>query len=91
MNPRDSSNQISNSTKEVLKFAGLMKSSGEEDLDAAASGVESSDSVVLTASAFQFLLWTRKVQIWFFIIQLLEYSWQVRLHQNQKFYHLLLI
>jgi transcription initiation factor TFIIH subunit 4 len=32
--------------------------------------------VTLTASAFQFLLWNRRVQIWYFIIQLLEYAWQ---------------
>ncbi len=32
------------------------------------------DSAVLTASAFQFLLWNRRIQLWFFIIQLLEYS-----------------
>lgn len=68
VNPKDESNQISNSTKEVLKFAGLMKSYDD------AIG----DSVVLTAAAFQFLLWNRKVQIWYFIIQLLEYFWQVR-------------
>ena len=28
----------------------------------------------MTASAFQFLLWNRKVQVWYFIIQLLEYT-----------------
>jgi hypothetical protein len=32
------------------------------------------DSAVLTAAAFQFLLWNRRVQIWYFIIQLLDYS-----------------
>ena len=37
----------------------------------------SDEPVVLTAAAFQFLLWNRKVQIWYFIIQLLEYCWQV--------------
>lgn len=34
------------------------------------------DAVTLTASAFQFLLWNRRVQIWYFIIQLLEFCWQ---------------
>jgi len=34
------------------------------------------EAVTLTASAFQFLLWNRRVQIWYFIIQLLEYAWQ---------------
>ena len=34
------------------------------------------EQVLLTASAFQFLLWNRRVQIWYFIIQLLEYCWK---------------
>ena len=71
VNPKDSRNQICNSTKEVLKFAGLMKSINENE-----SQSEDEDSVVLTASAFQFLLWNRKLQIWYFILQLLEYCWQ---------------
>lgn len=52
----------------MLKYAGLMKA-GEKQ-------VESADEVTdtLTASAFQFLLWNRRVQVWYFIIQLLEYT-----------------
>jgi hypothetical protein len=43
--------------------------------DASESTIENAaDSMVLTASAFQFLLWNRRVQLWFFIIQLLDYS-----------------
>ena len=38
--------------------------------------MENNEPVTLTASAFQFLLWNRRVQIWYFIIQLLEYCWQ---------------
>lgn len=74
VNPRDQNNVISNSTKEVLKFAGLMKTYDEATND---SAPDTADSVVLTAAAFQFLLWNRKVQVWYFIIQLLEYFWQV--------------
>ena len=39
---------------------------------------DDSEPVVLTASAFQFLLWNRRVQIWHLVLQLLEYSWQVK-------------
>ena len=81
VNPKDASNQVSISTKDVLKFAGLMKpfnvkgngSTSQMEVD----GEESTSSLVLTASAFQFLLWNRRVQIWYFIIQLLEFCWQV--------------
>jgi len=66
VNPRDSKGTISLSTKEILKHADLMKSISGHESD--------SESVVLTASAFQFLLWNRRLQIWYFIIQLLEYS-----------------
>lgn len=87
VNPRDAHNQVCNSTKEVLKFAGLMKASDERTNDNGSSGsMQESDSVTLTAAAFQFLLWGRKVQIWYFIIQLLEYFWQV----NKRFFLILL-
>lgn len=82
VNPRDAKNQIGNSTKEVLKFAGLMKqvSSNEsrtmQSYNEATDEMENNEPVTLTASAFQFLLWNRRVQIWYFIIQLLEYCWQ---------------
>jgi hypothetical protein len=75
VNPKDAANQISISTKEVLKFAGLMKSINDNP-DQTSSNTDD-DSLILTASAFQFLLLNRKLQIWYFIIQLLEYSWQV--------------
>lgn len=71
VNPKDPNNQISNSTKEVLKFANLMKSYNDGNNEA------DNDSVVLTASAFQFLLLNRKVQIWYFIIKLLDYFLEV--------------
>ena len=84
VNPKDAANQVSITTKDVLKFAGLMKSYNERagseqqlsrmEVD---GENESTSSLILTASAFQFLLWNRRVQIWYFIIQLLEYCWQV--------------
>ena len=78
VNPKDARNQVCNSTKEVLKFSGIMKSTSE--IQPSDQGEDSSsgdnDSVVLTAYAFQFLLWNRRVQIWYLILQLLEYSWQ---------------
>lgn len=81
MNPKDGKNQICNSTKEVLKFAGLMKSIDDNYIPTQSShdkdDMTSDEPVVLTAAAFQFLLWNRKVQIWYFMIQLLEYCWQV--------------
>lgn len=73
VNPKDAKNQINISTKQVLKFAGLMKSAGRN----ADREMEAEDDVILTAAAFQFLLWNRKLQIWYFIIQLLEYSLKV--------------
>lgn len=73
VNPKDPNNQISNSTKEVLKFANLMKSYN----DGSSNNEADNDSVVLTASAFQFLLLNRKVQIWYFIIKLLDYFLEV--------------
>ncbi|CAF0885095.1 unnamed protein product [Brachionus calyciflorus] len=79
VNPKDAKNQVSNSTKEVLKFAGLMKSVDENYVPPSNSMDDESVSdepVILTAAAFQFLLWNRKIQIWYFIIQLLEYFWQ---------------
>lgn len=77
VNPKDPNNQISNSTKDVLKFANLMKSYN----DGSSSNNEAdNDSVVLTAAAFQFLLLNRKVQIWYFIIKLLDYF----LEKNQQ-------
>lgn len=69
VNPKEYKNFTSISTKDILKFAGLMKISNTSD-----NSQTDSDSAVLTASAFQFLLWNRRVQIWFFIIQLLEFS-----------------
>jgi transcription initiation factor TFIIH subunit 4 len=75
VNPKDSKNQVCNSTKDVLKFAGLMKSLNERADESMQS--DDDESVTLTASAFQFLLWNRRLQIWYFIIQLLEYFWQV--------------
>jgi hypothetical protein len=77
VNPKDPNNQVCKSTKDVLKFAGLMKSTNENNADDSQSGENDEDeSVVLTASAFQFLLWNRRLQIWYFTIQLLEYFWQ---------------
>lgn len=81
VNPRDGKNQIGNSTKEVLKFAGLMKYIDDapqqaQTFDQAMEG--EGDKVTLTASAFQFLLWNRRVQIWYFINKLLEYC----MHKN---------
>ena len=74
VNPKDPKNQIGISTKEVLKYANLMKSlGGSASTSSEASGDE---AVTLTASAFQFLLWNRRVQVWFFIIQLLEFCWK---------------
>ena len=54
--------------------------------EAADAGDDSDESepVVLTASAFQFLLWNRRVQIWHLVLQLLEYSWQVRSSLNKE-------
>ena len=71
VNPKDAKNQVCNTTKDVLKFAGLMKSVAESD-----ESSNGGDNVVLTASAFQFLLWNRKLQIWYFMIQLLEFCWK---------------
>jgi transcription initiation factor TFIIH subunit 4 len=71
VNPRDAQNQICNSTKEILKFAGIMKSvksDGQESDDG--------DSVTLTAKAFQFLLWNKRAQIWCLVLQLLDFCWQ---------------
>ncbi len=76
VNPKDPNNQVCKSTKDVLKFAGLMKSQNG-DADDSQNGDDDDDSVVLTSSAFQFLLWNRRLQIWYFIIQLLEFFWQV--------------
>jgi len=73
VNPKDAKIQIGNSTKDVLRSAGLMKAAEKQQQQSnAESGEESCDT--LTASAFQFLLWNRKVQVWYFIIQLLEYT-----------------
>ena len=66
-----------NSTKEILKFAGIMKSLRENPDAMVDDSSDDSEPVVLTASAFQFLLWNRRVQIWHLVLQLLEYSWQV--------------
>ncbi len=35
------------------------------------------DNVTLTSNAFQFLLWSRRLQIWFLILKLLEFSYEV--------------
>jgi len=47
-----------------------------ESFDEAEMNGSDGEQVTLTASAFQFLLWNRRVQIWYFIIQLLEYCWK---------------
>jgi hypothetical protein len=77
VNPKDVKNQISISTKNILKFSGLMRdsSSTNDDLNSMITDTnnENADSVVLSASAFQFLLWNTRVQVWYFIIQLLDY------------------
>jgi hypothetical protein len=84
VNPKDSKNQICNSTKDVLKFAGLMKSiredgtvSSSKDFSANPDDMSSDDNVILTSNAFQFLLWNRRLQIWFLILKLLEFSYEV--------------
>jgi hypothetical protein len=84
VNPKDSKNQICNSTKDVLKFAGLMKSiredgtfSSSKEFSANPDDMTSDDNVILTSNAFQFLLWNRRLQIWFLIIKLLEFSYEV--------------
>ena len=77
VNPKDAKNQVCNSTKEILKFAGIMKSLRENPDAMVDDSSDDSEPVVLTASAFQFLLWNRRVQIWHLVLQLLEYSWQV--------------
>ena len=76
VNPKDARNQVCNSTKELLKFAGIMKSL-KENPEVNDEMTDESEPVVLTALAFQFLLWNRRVQIWHLVLQLLEYSWQV--------------
>ena len=45
--------------------------------DANTISTSGDDNVILTSNAFQFLLWSRRLQIWYLILQLLEYSWQV--------------
>ncbi len=69
VNPKDTKDQIGNSTKEVLRSAGLMKAAEKQLSESSEEGTDT-----LTASAFQFLLWNRKVQVWYFIIQLLEFE-----------------